>query len=114
MKNLLYDFNGRANSETPIQPVFQRFVPFEFVPFRDCFTKPERSLIVKFTEDLMNTHGYQYTLSNVEGRVLGTSQYYMTMHAMRSDINTINEHLVRAEVIDTSPLIRFFRPVRIK
>ena len=66
------------------------------------------------TEDLMNTHGYQYTLSNVEGRVLGTSQYYMTMHAMRSDINTINEHLVRAEVIDTSPLIRFFRPVRIK
>ena len=50
MKNLLYDFNGRANSETLIQPAFQRFVPFEFVPFRDYSTKPERSLIVKFSE----------------------------------------------------------------
>ena len=57
MKNLLYDFNGRANSETLIQPAFQRFVPFEFVPFRDCFTKPERSLIVKFSEVPENPGG---------------------------------------------------------
>ena len=66
------------------------------------------------TEDFVNTYGYQCSLLNVEGRLIGTSQYYMTMHSMRSDINIIRKHLTKAEVIDTSPLIRFFRPVRIK
>ena len=66
------------------------------------------------TEDFVNTYGYQFTVLTAEGRLIGTSQYYMTMFSMRSDINKIGKHIAKAEVIDTSPLIRFFRPVRIK
>ena len=66
------------------------------------------------TEDFVSTYGYQYTLLTEEGRLIGTSQNYMTMHSMRSDVNIIRKHIAKAEVIDTSPLIRFFRPVRIK
>ena len=37
MKNLLYGFKGRANSETLIQPAFQRFLLFDFVPHREQY-----------------------------------------------------------------------------
>jgi hypothetical protein len=66
------------------------------------------------TEDFVKNHGYQYALLTEEGRVIGTSRYYSSAHGMRYDISIFTKHVGKAEVIDTSALITFFRPVRIK
>lgn len=66
------------------------------------------------TEDFSENHGYQYTIMTREGRLIGTGLYYATRQSMRNDIHLLKLHIAKAEVIDTSPLIRFFRPVRIK
>jgi len=61
------------------------------------------------TEDFVKNHGYQYTLLTEAGRVIGTSRYYLSEHGMRNDISIFTKYVAKAEVIDTSALIRFFR-----
>jgi len=59
-------------------------------------------------------NGNQYTLVDPSGRMVGESPFYTYLHEMKNDMDLMRKFVRKAEVIDNSALIRFFRPVRIK
>ena len=59
-------------------------------------------------------NGHKYTLIGAWGGMVGESPFYTYSHEMRRDIDLVRKLLRKADVIDNSALVRFFRPVRIK
>jgi hypothetical protein len=58
-------------------------------------------------------NGNKYTLIGRLGKTVGESPYYAYSYEMRRDMDLMRSFLQRAEVIDNSALVRFFRAVRI-
>ena len=59
-------------------------------------------------------NGHRYTLIGAWGKMIGESPYYTYSFDMKNDMQLLRKLLRKAEVIDKSATIRFFRPVRIK
>jgi uncharacterized protein YegP (UPF0339 family) len=59
-------------------------------------------------------NGHRYTLIGAWGRMVGESPFYNYSYEMKKDIDLVKKLLHKAEVIDNSASIRFFRPVKIK
>ena len=64
-------------------------------------------------EEYDRNNGHRYTLINTWQKELGESPYYTYLHEMKRDVELMRKLLRKAEVIDNSSLVRFFRPVRI-
>jgi uncharacterized protein YegP (UPF0339 family) len=59
-------------------------------------------------------NGHKYTLIGTWGRMVGESPYYTYLYEMRNDMALLKKMIGKTAVVDSSALIRFFRPVRIK
>ena len=68
----------------------------------------------QMAEEYKRDNGNKYTLIGTWGKIVGESPYYTYLYEMRRDIELMKKLLRKAEVIDNSTLIRFFRPIRIK
>jgi hypothetical protein len=65
-------------------------------------------------EEFNRDNGHQYTITGKEGRMVGESPFYTYLYDMKRDMELLKKSINKAQVIDTSALVRFFRPVRIK
>jgi uncharacterized protein YegP (UPF0339 family) len=65
-------------------------------------------------EEFCRDNGHQYTITGKRERMVGNSPFYIYQYDMKRDIELLKKSIGKAEVIDTSALVRFFRPVRIK
>jgi uncharacterized protein YegP (UPF0339 family) len=77
---------------------------YEIQQYSDCECVEERA----------TDNGHQYTLTGAWGKMIGESPVYQRAHEMKKDMDIVKKMIGRAEVIDNSALIRFFRPIRIK
>ena len=68
----------------------------------------------EFVEEFVHGYGYQYTLIGSWGRMVAISPFYTYLTQMRNDMNGVKKLVGKATVIDKTPLVRFFRPVRIQ
>lgn len=68
----------------------------------------------EMVEEYSLNNGHKYTLIGAWGRMVGESPYYDYSHEMKKDMHLLRMYIRRADVIDNSALVRFFRPVRIK
>ena len=66
----------------------------------------------EFEKDKTN-NGYHYTIIASWGRAVGVSPEYHHRTDMERDMQLLKAGIGRAEVVDHSSVIRFFRPVRI-
>lgn len=64
-------------------------------------------------EEYSRDNGHKYTLTGAWQKVVGESSYYTYSYEMRRDMELMRKLLRKAEVIDNSSLVRFFRAVRI-
>jgi hypothetical protein len=64
-------------------------------------------------EKVKINNGHQYTILGSWGRAVGVSPEYHLSTDMERDIQVLKAGIGRAEVVDHSSAIRFFRPVRI-
>ena len=60
------------------------------------------------------TNGHHYTLTGPWGKTIAESPFYRNVSEMKQDMDMVKQLIGKAEVIDNSALVRFFRPVRIK
>jgi hypothetical protein len=68
----------------------------------------------EMVQDYNRDNGHRYTLIGAWGKMVGESTFYTYLYDMKYDMDLLKKLLCKAEVIDNSALIRFFRPVRIK
>jgi hypothetical protein len=67
----------------------------------------------EMVQDYNRDNGHRYTLSNIAGRTIGESPYYPYSYEMKRDMHLLKNLLRKADVLDNSSLVRFFRRVRI-
>jgi uncharacterized protein YegP (UPF0339 family) len=65
-------------------------------------------------EEFSRDNGHHYTIVTKGGRMAGYSPFYIYLYEMKRDMQLLKRSIGKAEVIDTSALVRFFRPVKIK
>lgn len=89
----------------------------EFVHIEKCMNEIyglQQYFDFQVIEDHEKNNGHKYTLIGAWGRIVGDSPYYTYTFEMKKDIALLRNSLPKADVIDNSALIRFFRQVRIK
>lgn len=59
------------------------------------------------------TNGHRYALTGASGGIVGTSELYEYSADMKPHMKTLKDDLRKAEVIDQSSTVRFFRKVKI-
>jgi len=68
----------------------------------------------EMVEEFDKYNGHKYTLIGSWGRMVGESPFYAYQYEMKNDMALLKKFIVKADILDNSTTVRFFRPVRIK
>jgi uncharacterized protein YegP (UPF0339 family) len=89
----------------------------DYVQFEKCINeiyRLQQYRDFKLLEEFERDNGHKYTLTSASGRTVAESPFYTYLYGMKNDMEMLKKMIGKAQLVDNSSLVRFFRPARIK